>query len=236
MSPELNSAVRIATGYDRLAEIYRTLELLAFGTYLERARFAHLEAVACCDPILLVGDGDGRYLERLLWQTRCLAPKIDVVERSERMIERSQRRLRDADRPRVTYHRTSLFEAELTPANYAALVNCFFLDQFEGENLERAIHRLAAWCRPGALLSISDFRIPDRGLARLYARLWLKFLYGFFGLVTGIDARRLEDPARCLTRRHFSPVETQLLLGGFLHSTLWRLGDESELSGRSGSA
>ena len=53
------------SGFDRLARSYRTLELLAFGRDLERARFAWLPALADRKSILVLGEGDGRCLARL---------------------------------------------------------------------------------------------------------------------------------------------------------------------------
>lgn len=48
--------------FDRLARIYRVLELAAFGRDLERARFELLPHLRGAQAILIVGEGDGRCL------------------------------------------------------------------------------------------------------------------------------------------------------------------------------
>ncbi len=73
-----------AANFDRLARIYRALEFLAFGGALERARFCFLDRLGGCDDILVLGEGDGRCLERLVG----LAPhaRIRCVDSSPAML------------------------------------------------------------------------------------------------------------------------------------------------------
>lgn len=213
---------RIARGYDRLAGSYRTLERLAFAGALDRARFAHLPAVAECRRILLIGDGDGRFLERLLASTRPHATAVEIVELSRAMIERSRRRIPESEQSRVHYHHGSLFDVSLPDAHFDAVVTCFFLDQFQGAALQRAVGAIAKLCRSGALWAVSDFRIPEREPGRVYARLWLALLYRFFGVVTGIQARRLEDPGPRILASGFSFLHEHRLLAGSLYAALWR--------------
>jgi hypothetical protein len=54
------------SGFDRLAKPYRWLEYLSFGRNLERCRFHFLPQLAGTQRALLLGDGDGRFAERLL--------------------------------------------------------------------------------------------------------------------------------------------------------------------------
>ena len=89
--------------FDRVARIYRWLEHAAFGTALQRARLVHLHHLRDRRNILLLGDGDGRALARIL----AIAPASTVVsvDASPRMLELASQRIRDADRGRVTLHR-----------------------------------------------------------------------------------------------------------------------------------
>ena len=48
----------------RLARWYRWIEYAAFGRVLERRRFAFLPHIASARHMLILGEGDGRTLER----------------------------------------------------------------------------------------------------------------------------------------------------------------------------
>ena len=52
--------------FDRLARIYRWMELVTFGPLLGRCRYRFLEQLCNCRTALLLGDGDGRFAARLL--------------------------------------------------------------------------------------------------------------------------------------------------------------------------
>ncbi|OYU98497.1 MAG: methyltransferase type 12, partial [Verrucomicrobiales bacterium VVV1] len=54
--------------FDALASAYEGLERLAFGSDLETARFWHLDRLRDCRQVLVLGEGDGRFLARLLRQ------------------------------------------------------------------------------------------------------------------------------------------------------------------------
>ena len=49
---------------DRIARSYRWLEYAAFGVALERARFDFLRCAAEARRVLILGEGDGRFLAR----------------------------------------------------------------------------------------------------------------------------------------------------------------------------
>ena len=51
---------------DPIASSYRWLEYAAFGLALENARFDFLSHAAAARRVLILGEGDGRFLARLL--------------------------------------------------------------------------------------------------------------------------------------------------------------------------
>src|SRR5690349_6262308 len=92
----------MATGFDRVAAVYRLLERLAFGRALERARFAHLSALRSCRSILIVGDGDGRCLEAVLGLAR--EALVTSIDSSGAMLAMAKRRAEAAGHAdRVTF-------------------------------------------------------------------------------------------------------------------------------------
>ena len=63
------------SGFDRLARPYRWMEYLSFGRALERCRFHFLPQLADTRSAMLLGDGDGRFAERLL---RAMVDRVRV--------------------------------------------------------------------------------------------------------------------------------------------------------------
>ena len=66
---------------DRIASGYRWLEYAAFGLALEQARFDFLSRAAGARRVLILGEGDGRFLARLLDESAaCVASSNPAPE------------------------------------------------------------------------------------------------------------------------------------------------------------
>lgn len=207
--------------FDRVARGYRALEFLAFGRDLERARFAFLDELAGCRSLLVLGEGDGRCLARLVRA----APHatITCVDSSAAMLARAQARLAgDPARARVSFIHADALAFPIAPAAYDGLVTLFFLDCFDAATAASLVPRLAHSLRPSARWLYADFALPPRGFARLRARVWLAGLYTFFRWRTGLHTRAL-PPAEALIRAAgFAPAAALTLQCGLLRSVLFR--------------
>lgn len=206
--------------FDRLARLYRPLEFLAFGRDLERARFCLLDRLADRRSILVLGEGDGRCLARLVR----IAPhaRIHCVDASAAMLARAVGRIHDPDtRARVTFTQADALALDLPTSRYDAVVTLFFLDCFTAEQTAALVARIAAALGPDARWLFADFAVPPRGGARLRARLWLAVLYTFFRWETGLSARVLPPSEASIADRGFAPVETRTRQGGLLRTVLF---------------
>ena len=207
--------------FDRLAGIYRGLEYLAFGRDLERARFAHLNLLRECRSILVLGEGDGRCLERLA----AAAPRaqIDCLDLSPAMLARAARRLRGrAALDQVTFRPADLLTTELPHAHYDAVITFFFLDCFTPTQAESLMSRVQTSLRPDALWLWADFDLPVHGLARWRARVWLTVLYAYFHWQTGLAARELPPVLPYLAENGFSKSTGIALQWGLVRSEVWQ--------------
>lgn len=207
--------------FDRLASVYRTLEYLAFGHDLERARFAHLERLRECRSILVLGEGDGRCLEQLV----SAAPhaRIDCLDLSPAMLARAARRLAgQTATDRVTFRQADLLAADLRPTHYDAVITFFFLDCFTATQAEFLMARIQTSLRPAALWLWADFDLPARGLARLRARAWLAVLYAYFRWQTGLAARELPPVLRYFSENNFEKITAISLQWGLVRSEVWK--------------
>lgn len=194
------------------------LETLSFGGALQRARTSHLDALGG-ERLLVLGEGDGRFLEALLTSTSWEC--IECVESSLSMVRRARARLmaahgRDvADRVRFCIEDARHVDYGISCRD--AVICCFFLDCFEERDLYRLVTRLVAALRVGGRFLLVDFAPPGNRRARLA----LGFLYFCFGLLTDISARRLVDPRPQLEAAGLELVRCSEHARGLVYSALY---------------
>lgn len=211
---------------DPIARSYALLERLVFGDALQRARITYLATAVGPEKkqALLVGDGDGRFLEALLRHAPGLT--IDYVEPSGQMIALARKRVPGAAAARVRFHQAKIQDFPAPDAPYDLLATHFFLDCFELPELETLIARLASLLSPGADWLIADFQLPGPEfgkLRRLRARFLLAVMYRFFRLTTGLKTNHLADPRPILESQALALREHALLGGDFVRTEWWRL-------------
>ena len=206
--------------FDRLVGLYCPLEYLAFGRDLEQARFVHLDWLRESRSILVLGEGDGRCLERLV--SAAPLAHIDCLDLSSAMLARAARRLAGQKAvERVTFQQADLLTADLPPAQYDAVVTFFFLDCFTAAQTEAVMTRIRASLRPGALWLWADFALPVNGWARWRARIWLAGLYAYFRWQTGLAARELPPVTRNFSENGFVMLADHGLQWGLVRSQVW---------------
>jgi ubiquinone/menaquinone biosynthesis C-methylase UbiE len=209
--------------FDFIAPAYRTLETIAFGGDLQRARIACLCEIETPRRVLIIGEGNGRFLCELLR----IHPnvEIDCVDASARMLELARRRLERRLPTGAT--RTRFLQRDITswiPPDqvYDLIVTHFFLDCFSGDRIADVVNRLSRAATPNATWLLADFCMPADGLVRIRARLWLAAMYRFFQFAAGIEARKLEDPSPFLRTAGFALASQHFFRSGMLKSELWR--------------
>lgn len=175
---------------DPLARIYRALEYLAFGRSLEHCRYSLVEPAATAKHILLLGEGDGRFLAQLL--ARNAEAQVDVVDVSERMLALARARVAPQDLPRVRFLHQDALEA-LPLLTYDAIVTNFFLDCLTTDETRQFIRSTARLLDPHGCWLVGEFHLPPVGIRRWHAKVWLTVMYRFFAFSTGLRARQIPD-------------------------------------------
>jgi ubiquinone/menaquinone biosynthesis C-methylase UbiE len=206
--------------FDRVARIYRWAEYLSLGPLLIRTRTRYLPQVAHSRRALVLGDGDGRFLARLLQQN----PSIHAlaVDTSAKMLHLlRQRCLRAA--PRAALNTLQASALEITPSRDTDLiVTHFFLDCFPQPEVDALTERIAAQVQPGTLWLLSDFAVPSSRILRPLAALYIRALYLAFRVLTGLRTTRLPDPHEALARAGFMRITRHERLCGLLYTELWQ--------------
>lgn len=203
--------------FDRLAPHYDWMETVIAGKRLQQARVFWLEELKGRQRILSVGEGHGRFSKAFV--ERFPESEVTVLDASERMLARAQRRLGPADNVRWHCGDVLTWESD-TP--FDAIVTCFFLDCFPPDVLAVVVERLARCSGPDAVWLVVDFALPSRGFARWRAQVIHGLMYTFFRHAVDLPARCLTPPDDLLRRHGFALAARREFEWGLVRADLWR--------------
>ena len=206
--------------FDRIARPYRWLEYLTFGPMLERCRFYRIHQLTPARRALVIGDGDGRFLARLLTANPQLY--ADVIDSSPAMLRLLESRVTAIGAcDRVVLHHGDALAFE-PAATYDLVITHFFLDCLSTREVQTFATRIRPRLAPNALWIVSEFAIPS-GLAALPTRFIVAALYAAFRVITGLRTRVLPDYASALAREGFTLSDRRHFLAGLIVSDLWEM-------------
>jgi hypothetical protein len=210
--------MNLPPNFNRLAPVYRWMEYLTFGPWLNWARFAFLADLSNCRRALVLGDGDGRFTERLLRANPSI--QIDAVDASSAMLNSLLHRA-GSNATRVQTHLADARQWQPPARSYDLIVTHFLLDCLTTEEVQSLANQLHAAVSPSALWLVSEFAIPPNLFGHLVARPLVAGLYLAFGWLTGLTVRTLPDHRTALSASGFTLVQHRALLGGLLTGELW---------------
>lgn len=213
-----------APNFDRLAGIYRWMEMLSFGPWLGRCRSAFLDEMRTPRRALVLGDGDGRFTARLLRENSKVL--LEAVDNSPAMLAALVRRTgKDGIRVKATLADLRAWSPD--PAmgeggrRYDLVVTHFFLDCLTTDEIEGLVSRVRPYLAAEAKWVVSEFGIPEGWFGRWVARPLVGLLYWAFGWMTGLKVRRLPDHVSALEKAGFRIRRRKRWLGGLLVSECW---------------
>lgn len=206
--------------FNRLAHVYRWMELLSFGPWLQQCRCMFLNSLSHCRRGLVIGDGDGRFTAGLLRANPHI--HVDAVDASPAMLHELLRRVG----PHANRVSTRCMDArQLQPANppYDLVATHFFLDCLTTAEILSLATTLRAALAPSAQWLVSEFAIPSGLFGRMFALPLIRTLYFAFSVLTGLSVRSLPDYRSALRQSGFEPIAQRKLLGGLLVSEIWAM-------------
>ena len=209
--------------FDLLAPHYRWMEWLLAGPKLHRCRTAFLPAIPPPRRVLLLGEGNGRFLAELL----PLHPgaQFTCLDASAKMLHHARARLTrlGLSHANVRFIHADILHWSPPPGQFDLIVTHFFLDCFPDHQLAQILPRITALAAPDARWLLADFRQPDTGPARWRAHLIIRSMYLFFQCVTRLPAADLAPVDPLLARHGFALRQRRLHDWGLLHTDLWEL-------------
>ena len=196
--------------FDKVAAVYGFLEKALFGSKLQRMRLQYLNRMEKPKQILLVGEGCGFFLERLLEMNEKAV--ITVVEPSEGMIAQAKARVPEKDRERVVFCNMT-FDRFVPSETFDAAGTFFYWDCFRENQLKALLPKLFVCLKAeGFLINVDFFESThtDETGFKLTHFILLRFLYGFFGFATGIESSRVSEIEPIALANGFYAIDTCL--------------------------
>ncbi len=208
---------------ERIARWYRWLEYAAFGKRLERCRNYYLHSVSDASKVLMLGEGDGRFLKA--FTAVSMRSDIDYVDVSAAMLTIARHRLaraRGTEDGTVGFFRSDVQNEPLPGSSYDLVITHFFLDCFNDQEIDRIVSTIAGSALTNTRWLVSEFHQPIRGVWKYAALCILYVIYAFFHWTTGLESRRLPSYKSALILNGFFLEREQMFLKGLLVSQLWR--------------
>jgi SAM-dependent methyltransferase len=207
-----------APNFDRLAKVYRWMELLTFGPLLARCRNAFLLELVTARRALILGDGDGRFTAKLLRVNSLV--RIDAVDSSPAMLGALLHRA-GANGGRITLHCADARGWQPENEQYDLVATHFFLDCLTTEECYGLAARLRSTVCPSAVWIVSEFAVPEGWFGEFVARPLIWLLYRAFGVLTELTIRNLPDHHAAFRDAGFALAGHRTRLHGLLVSEMW---------------
>ena len=208
------------SSFDKLAPWYHFLETISFGNQLQQCRISQIAELKEVKNVLILGDGNGRFLESLL-KSNCNA-EIESLDISSNMIGLANARITPLpNNSQVVFIHTDVFDWNFPKCKYDLVVTNFFLDCFTYSELTNLLEKISLSLKPQGKLIYGDFNVPNSLLIKTLTSLLLYGMYLFFRIFTQISANSLHNPTSLLVEKKFILKNEKYYLLSFLKSQLW---------------
>ena len=208
--------------FDRVANYYAWMEKIIFGNDLEKIRNVHLKLIDDEESILLLGDGDGRFLKKI---SETGADGLIVsLDSSSKMIELSRKRLQNTDLE-VQYFCQKIKNFEKFESFKPDLIFAhFFLDCFTEDEVILIIDLLSQWSTKTTKIVVSDFFITKtNSISGTYQKLLTQTMISFFRVFCGISAKKLPNIPKIMNSKGWNCISHKSLRNSFINSWVWQI-------------
>ena len=198
--------------FDHIAPVYDTLASIVFGNTLQQAQCAYLDRISPDAKVLIIGGGNGYILRQLLSVKPGVV--VDYVEASQQMLKRSGSKIP----PGASVNFVHGTEGNIPGNVYDCIITNFFLDVFSLTELRRVVFLLKGKLASNGQWLCTDFQSTNRWNHR--ALLWL--MHRFFGMVSSLEAKELQNIDGSLQESGLTKQEQYFWKNGLVFSALYR--------------
>ena len=214
------SSTSIGKGFDRLASIYDLVVWLVFGNKISNLKKTFLESLSKGDNSIIIGGGSGKILEYALQSD--IATNFVYAELSERMIEKTKSRITASDLSRIEF--CDDFEPKLQEKKFDYIILPFVLDCYRNRDVKAMLSQFSAALTENGSIVFFDFNLSkeDGFEPKQWKTGFIKLLYTFFRLTTGIPAKKLPSFSRHFNEAGFYRGRTTLISNGWIQAIEWK--------------
>jgi len=185
------------------------MEHLLWGRQLQLSRKAAGPYLSQQTPVLLLGDGDGRFSCHLHQQYNSLSlVSLEVSSDMNRHAMRRRQRLGLEELP-YTQIQEDLRSWTYPKAHFASAVIQFVLDSLSQDESRACAQALYQSIRPGGLLIITDFTIPEQPWSCLRGKLSTWLMFRFFRFFCRLRTKQLYDYWTPFSEQGFISLDEQ---------------------------
>jgi ubiquinone/menaquinone biosynthesis C-methylase UbiE len=196
--------------YDRVAKIYDRLAKLVFGSRIVEAQEHFIPRIKPGSKILILGGGSGLILP-LLFRINPSA-EVSFIDASKGMLDLAKKKTFSTS---VNFiHGT---EENIPELIYDCVITNFYLDLFTELQLKEVMQKLARRTH-----SESQWIVTEFVSEKTWHRAFLKVMYIFFSITTGLDTKELPDWRRALKQHGFEAESDLHFYNGFILTSLYK--------------
>jgi len=206
---------RVEKGFSLLAPFYDLLADIVFGKAIIESQSSFFSTISPNSRVLILAGGTGRILRRL---DKCGIPiTVDFVDTSDGMLKRAMNR---------NFKNLNATFGKKVPTHekiYDVVIIAFFFDMLSREEVMGELEKLKILTKDDGKILFTDFQVAKEYPSRIWQRLLLFLMYGFFKVVVGIKTQRLLKFQDLFRLQNFRMCETRPYFGKFITSTLYTI-------------
>ena len=191
-------ASSLNSGFDSIAPLYTWLEELVYKKSMQDSRIAFSMELKTKPNILILGEGPGRFVSHISQILK--NSNIHIVEESQSMRSLIIETIKNCSHSKTGnkfYIYDSLDKISSRDKGcFDGIVTHFYLDMFMDADLLKEVKSISKYASKDAVWLYSDFSTSANKpfFWRLRNQFLLWFMYQFFGIVSNLECKTLEDP------------------------------------------
>ncbi|SUP55020.1 Uncharacterised protein [Weeksella virosa] len=197
--------------YSYIAPYYQFLSRLVFGNHLIRAQYFALTLAKTTDKILILGVGDGKFLENLTIEQEF--PRIVLIDQSREMLEICKKRKLPQN---TEIYCLDILRDDL-PKGFDVIILPFILDNFNDNEVALLIRKLVDNHNNPNIIVVDYTENP-----KTWQKILLRSMYFFFRIVAKLKVTKLPNIDTILRKKGLCKVKQSFFCHNFIHCSVYR--------------